>query len=37
VLIGELNDAVVFDWDPTLAVGRGHAPGPRGSDWRIEG
>jgi len=37
VLIGELNDAVVFDWDPTLAVGRGHAPGPRGTDWRIEG
>jgi len=37
VLIGELNDAVVFDWDPTLAAGRGHAPGPRGTDWRIEG
>jgi GTPase len=37
VLIGELNDAVVFDWDPTLAVGRGHASGPRGTDWRIEG
>ncbi len=36
VLIGDLDDAVVFDWDPTLAAGGGHAPGPRGSDWRIE-
>jgi GTP-binding protein len=37
VLIGDLDDAVVFDWDPTLTAGRGHAPGPRGTDWRIEG
>jgi hypothetical protein len=37
VLIGDLDDAVVFDWDPTLIVGSGHAPGPRGTDWRLEG
>jgi len=36
VLIGEPDDAVVFDWDPTLIVGTGHAVGPRGSDWRVE-
>ena len=36
VLIGDLDDAVVFDWDPTLAVGHGHAAGPRGTDWRLE-
>jgi GTP-binding protein len=36
VLIGDTDDAVVFDWDPSLAVGRGHAPGPRGTDWRVE-
>ena len=35
VLIGDLDDAVVFDWDPTLPVGGGHAPGPRGTDWRL--
>ena len=37
VLIGDLDDAVVFDWDPTLTAGTGHAPGPRGTDWRLEG
>jgi GTP-binding protein len=37
VLIGDLDDAVVFDWDPTLTAGSGHAPGPRGTDWRLEG
>jgi GTP-binding protein len=37
VLIGDLNDAVVFDWDPTLTAGHGHAPGPRGTDRRLEG
>ena len=37
ILIGDLDDAVVFDWDPTLTAGSGHAPGPRGSDWRLEG
>ncbi len=36
VLIGDLDDAVVFDWDPELPAGGGHAPGPRGSDWRLE-
>jgi GTPase len=37
VLIGDLDDAVVFDWDPTLQAGSGHAPGPRGTDRRLEG
>ncbi len=36
VLIGDFDDAVVFDWDPELPTGSGHAPGPRGSDWRLE-
>jgi GTP-binding protein len=36
VLIGDLDDAVVFDWAPELSVGSGHAPGPRGSDFRLE-
>jgi GTPase len=36
VLIGDYDDAVVFDWDPELPAGGGHAPGPRGSDWRLE-
>jgi GTP-binding protein len=36
VLIGDLDDAVVFDWDPELPAGGGHAPGPRGSDYRLE-
>jgi GTP-binding protein len=36
VLIGDLDDAVVFDWDPELAAGAGHAAGPRGSDYRLE-
>lgn len=36
VLIGDFDDAVVFDWDPELPTGGGHAPGPRGSDWRLE-
>jgi GTP-binding protein len=37
VLIGDLNDAVVFAWDPTLTAGRGHVPGPRGTDRRLQG
>jgi len=37
VLIGDLDDAVVFDWDPTLPTSSGHMPGPRGTDWRLEG
>jgi GTP-binding protein len=36
VLIGDPDDAVVFDWDPTLTTGTGHVAGPRGSDWRVE-
>jgi GTPase len=36
VLIGDEDDAVVFDWDPELPAGGGHAAGPRGSDWRLE-
>ncbi len=36
VLIGEPDDAVVFDWDPSLPTGSGHARGPRGTDWRVE-
>jgi GTP-binding protein len=35
VLIGDLDDAVVFDWDPELAAGGGHVPGPRGTDSRL--
>jgi GTPase len=35
VLIGDYDDAVVFDWDPTLPTSAGHMPGPRGSDRRI--
>ncbi len=37
VLIGDLNDAVVFDWAPELSAGGGHVPGPRGSDRRLGG
>jgi GTP-binding protein len=37
VLIGDEDDAVVFDWDPTLATNMGHVPGPRGTDARLEG
>jgi GTPase len=36
VLIGDYDDAVVFDWDPELPAGGGHVPGPRGSDRRLE-
>ncbi len=36
VLIGDLDDAVVFDWDPELPAGGGHAPGPRGTDRRLD-
>jgi GTP-binding protein len=45
VLIGDPDDAVVFDWDPTVPMGGGRgAPGarpagfgPRGSDRRLSG
>jgi len=36
VLIGDPDDAVVFDWDPELPAGGGHAPGPRGTDRRLD-
>jgi GTP-binding protein len=36
VLIGDFDDAVVFDWDPEVQAGSGHVPGPRGSDRRLE-
>jgi GTP-binding protein len=35
VLIGDFDDAVVFDWDPELPSGGGHVPGPRGTDSRL--
>jgi GTPase len=36
ILIGDDDDAVVFDWDPTLSAGGGHVPGPRGTDARLQ-
>jgi GTP-binding protein len=35
VLIGEADNAVVFDWDPNVPAGAGF--GPRGSDPRLSG
>ncbi|HET9894336.1 MAG TPA: GTPase ObgE [Streptosporangiaceae bacterium] len=35
VMIGEPDDAVVFDWDPKLPASAGF--GPRGTDPRLEG
>jgi GTP-binding protein len=43
ILIGDLDDAVVFDWDPTVPMGNGPTGhvgagrGPRGSDRRLPG
>jgi GTPase len=38
ILIGDLDDAVVFDWDPAVPAGQGGAGrGPRGSDRRLPG
>jgi GTP-binding protein len=38
ILIGDLDDAVVFDWDPTVPAGTGGARrGPRGGDRRLPG
>ncbi len=34
VVIGDGDDAVVFDWRPTLSTGAEHL-GPRGSDDRL--
>jgi GTP-binding protein len=36
VLIGDFDDAVVFDWDPELQAGGGHMAGPRGTDRRLQ-
>jgi len=37
VVIGDGEDAVVFDWDPSLTAGAEHLLGPRGSDLRLDG
>lgn len=36
VVIGDGDDAVVFDWEPTLMTGAELLGGPRGSDVRVE-
>ncbi|KWX02013.1 GTPase ObgE [Carbonactinospora thermoautotrophica] len=36
VVIGEGDDAVVFDWDPSVAAGVEHRLGPRGGDLRLD-
>ncbi len=36
VLIGPEDDAVVFDWEPTLASGAELLGGPRGTDLRLD-
>ena len=36
VLIGPADNAVVFDWEPTMMSGAEHLTGPRGSDLRLE-
>jgi len=36
VVIGGGDDAVVFDWEPTLMASAGTMAGPRGSDLRLE-
>ncbi len=35
VAIGPGDDAVVFDWEPTLTAGAGPMAGPRGTDARL--
>jgi GTP-binding protein len=37
VVIGDADDAVVFDWEPTLSAGAERLAGPRGTDPRLEG
>ena len=37
VIIGDGDEAVLFDWDPTTPAGVGRRHGPRGSDPRLEG
>ena len=36
VLIGDADNAVVFDWQPTLSTGAELLAGPRGTDLRLE-
>ena len=36
VVIGPLDDAVVFDWEPTVSAGAELLPGPRGTDARLD-
>jgi Obg family GTPase CgtA-like protein len=36
VLIGPAEDAVVFDWEPTLSPGAELLAGPRGTDLRLD-
>ncbi len=36
VLIGPIDNAVVFDWEPTMAAGAELLSGPRGTDVRLE-
>jgi GTP-binding protein len=37
VLIGTGEDAVVFDWEPTMSAGAELLAGPRGTDVRVSG
>ncbi len=37
VVIGDGEDAVVFDWEPSLSAGAELLHGPRGSDLRLDG
>ncbi len=36
VLIGPVDNSVVFDWEPTMMSGAEHLTGPRGTDVRLE-
>ena len=36
VRIGHPDNAVVFDWEPTLSTGAELLGGPRGTDMRVE-
>lgn len=36
VVIGDEDDAVVFDWEPTMTTGAEHLSMPRGKDVRLE-
>jgi GTP-binding protein len=37
VLIGPENNAVVFEWEPSITAGAELLHGPRGSDARLDG